>query len=162
MIVLLNLWVSDLARSECLVIGSLTNMSLFRCFPLRLLSHIRKNSLFHFITWHCWGHLIAGHMLYDRVCKASAVSGWDKADVLSLDFSQFSGVKGSVLDCWLVLVPPTFSCWYLVSEWKWLYHEARPFVWIEGPLLIKVSDYVLLSKWFRAGPTTFLQHRKEI
>lgn len=162
MIVFLNLWVSCLAHSGCLVIGSLTNMSLFWCFPLRLLSHIVKNSLFRFITWHRWGHLIAGHMLSDWVCKAYDVSGWDKADVLSLDFSQFSGVKGSILDSWLVLFLPTSSCWQL-GVWMRNGRIMKPgrlcVKW--GPLLIKVSDYVLLSKRLRAGPTTFLQHRKK-
>lgn len=154
MIVFLNLWVSCLAHSGCLVIGSLTNMSLFWCFPLRLLSHIVKNSLFRFITWHrCSLTGFVKHMM-SQVGTRLMFYLW-----------TFLSFQGSKVLYWTLglfssfLPPPADN---LVSEWETAGSWSQAVcVWNEGPLLIKVSDYVLLSKRLRAGPTTFLQHRKK-
>lgn len=103
--------------------------------PLGILISMGDNS--HFISsldLPRRDHLIAGHRLSDWVSKAL---GLDKSDVLSLDFSQLWGIKGSVWDSWS-------SARTLCPNEACLHYEARPFVWREVPRLMR-SGYCLVN-----------------
>lgn len=131
-------------------------VSLFRCFSLELLGHVEENYLLRLSTGLWRDHLIVGHRLSDGVYKACAESGLDKSDVLSLDFSHPSEIKVSVLYCILgfafSLPPSPDSTLCLIEEC--LHHKQGRLC-----LLFFKSDYVLLSKWCRAGPTIHFSTR---
>ena len=131
-------------------------VSLFGCFSLELLGHVGEDYLLRLITRLWRDHLIAGHRLSDWVYKACAESGLDKSDVLSLDFSHLSEIKVSVL-YWILgftfsLSPSPDSTLCLIEEC--LRHKQGCLC-----LLFIKSDYVLLSKWCRAGPTVHFSTR---